>query len=621
MSLRARTILLVTLMLAGAVLAIASLLTWRARQAVLDQQASDGVLLAHLLARTTGIVNQFPKEMEDAIAEQMVVEATITAHIVAIAEQGGMTSDEINAHLKEITAKTALQEFWITDSRGCAYLHNIELASGIFCFTPTQRQASAFYPLLTGEKSVVIQDAQVREVDNQSFKYVGVAGIDKPRIVQVGYNATKIDELRQSVGVDRLVEQLVNSGAISAVRVVYQGQEQQVLRAGEGVNADLTQNDMSALQQAIQGDQDVQPYTENHLLKIVVPIHESVPGNPNQGAIIVYLPTDRLDALVRTQAVNAAILAGIILLIGAGMATLMATVVTRPVQQLMDAASAVERGEYQRGRLKAIVARYDEIGKLGHVFDAMALQVMARNERLNLLKQIIPAGVAMSAEKDFNRLMETIVVHAQQATNADAGTLYLLTEDNKLQFVIVRNTSLNMNLGGTTGNAIKFVPLSLYDEKGEPNYHHIATFAALKNQRINIADAYEARDFDFSGTKAFDAQTGYRSKSFMTIPLRGDNDGVIGVLQLINARDRDTGEIIPFSNDEVVDALSLLASAALAGYIREEKLRQELNKLRIEVDVSKQAKQVAEITETNYFQELATRARQMRASRKQDKGE
>jgi len=623
MSLRARTIFLVTLMLAGAVLVITAVLTLRARQAVLDQQASDGILLARLLAQTAGIVYQFPIEMEDAVAEQMVVEATIAAHMVAIAEQAGLTPEEINAHLKDITARTVLQEFWITNSQGCAYLHNVELPNGaIFCFDPTQRQASAFLPLLTGEASVVDQEAQVREVDNQSFKYVGVAGIDKPRIVQVGYNAAKIDQLRQSVGVDRLVEQLVAGGTISAARVVYAGQQTPILRAGEGIDAALTQSDQAALQQAMQSDREVQPYTENGLLKIVVPIHEVVTGAANQGAIMVYLPTDRLDALVKTQVVNAALLAGVILLIGAFVATLMATVVTGPVEKLMSAAGAVERGEYQRGRLKDLLAREDEIGKLGRVFDNMAIQVMARDERLNMLKQIIPAGVALSAEKDFNRLLETIVVRAQQATNADAGTLYLRGEDNELHFMIARNESLHMMLGGTTGNPITFPPLALYDDKGQANYHHIATYAVLKNERVTIADAYQAGEFDFSGTQAFDAQTGYHSKSFLTVPLRGADDAVIGILQLINARERDTDAIIPFADDEVVEALSLLASAALAGYIREEKLRQELNKLLIEVDLKKQAKQVAEITETDYFHDIAAWAQKMRASRrKQDAGE
>ena len=118
--------------------------------------------------------------------------------------------------------------------------------------------------------------------------------------------------------------------------------------------------------------------------------------------------------------------------------------------------------------------------------------------------------------------------------------------------------------------------------------------------------------FDFSGTKTFDAQTGYRSKSFLTIPLKNLDGKVIGVLQLLNALNPKTGETIPFGKDDVLDALVLLATAALDGYIREEYLRQEIAKLRIEIDETRRARQVAEITDTNYFKDLQEKARRLR---------
>jgi hypothetical protein len=122
----------------------------------------------------------------------MVGEAMLAAQFVAAAEKNGMTADAINAALKDIAGKSAIQEFWITDSSGHAYLTN----SGIdFTFTSDatkQPQASAFWPLITGAKTVVIQNARKREIDNKIFKYVGVAGVDKPRIVQVGVSAANL---------------------------------------------------------------------------------------------------------------------------------------------------------------------------------------------------------------------------------------------------------------------------------------------------------------------------------------------------------------------------------------------------------------------------------------------
>ncbi len=83
-------------------------------------------------------------------------------------------------------------------------------------------------------------------------------------------------------------------------------------------------------------------------------------------------------------------------------------------------------------------------------------------------------------------------------------------------------------------------------------------------------------------------------------------------IQLINAKDPESGEIVPFASDDVLEALVLLASAALDGYIREEKLRQEIAQLRIEINESRRAKQVAEITDTQYFKKLQDQARAMR---------
>jgi hypothetical protein len=129
---------------------------------------------------------------EETIARHMVGEALLAAHFVAVAEKTGMTADPINAVLKEIATKSAIQEFWITDSAGHAYLTN----TGIdFTFSPDaakQPQASEFWPLITGSKVVVIQRARKREIDDKIFKYVGVAGVDKPRIVQVGVGAANL---------------------------------------------------------------------------------------------------------------------------------------------------------------------------------------------------------------------------------------------------------------------------------------------------------------------------------------------------------------------------------------------------------------------------------------------
>ena len=125
-------------------------------------------------------------ECDDLIARHMIGQAMLAAQFVAVAEKAGMTPAQINGVLNTVTGSSAIEEFWITDSVGHAYLTN----TGIdFTFSPDpakQPQASAFWALLDGPDKVVVQETRRREIDDRVFKYVGVAGVDKPRIVQVG---------------------------------------------------------------------------------------------------------------------------------------------------------------------------------------------------------------------------------------------------------------------------------------------------------------------------------------------------------------------------------------------------------------------------------------------------
>ncbi len=130
-----------------------------------------------------------PTDAEDILAQHMVGEALLAAHLVAVAEKAGMSPAEIKVILKEVAAKSAIDEFWITDESGRAYLTNEDVEFTFVNDPEEQPQASAFWPLIAGEKAVVIQEARKREIDDRVFKYVGVAGVDKPRIVQVGVSA------------------------------------------------------------------------------------------------------------------------------------------------------------------------------------------------------------------------------------------------------------------------------------------------------------------------------------------------------------------------------------------------------------------------------------------------
>ena len=127
------------------------------------------------------------RAMDDAVSKHMVAQAKLAAHFIAAALKAGMSKAEINTALTEVAKESAISEFWISDEKGKIEFTNIP--GTIFMF-PTdvnaKSQAAPFAAILSGAKKVVVQGFMPRVLDGKSFKYVGVAGVDKPRIVQVG---------------------------------------------------------------------------------------------------------------------------------------------------------------------------------------------------------------------------------------------------------------------------------------------------------------------------------------------------------------------------------------------------------------------------------------------------
>ncbi len=188
-----------------------------------------------------------------------------------------------------------------------------------------------------------------------------------------------------------------------------------------------------------------------------------------------------------------------------------------------------------------------------------------RNDLPKLLDKLNAIGIALSAEKDHDRLLEMILIRAKDITHADGGTLYIRTEDDRLRFEIMHTDSLDIHMGGKTGEPMAYYPVPLYQKDGKPNLHNVAACAVLERKTINIPDAYEVTKFDFSGTRNFDKKTGYRSKSFLTVPMVNHENNIIGVLQLINASDPETGEVIAFSDvsQQLVESLASQAAVTI----------------------------------------------------------
>jgi HD-GYP domain-containing protein (c-di-GMP phosphodiesterase class II) len=186
------------------------------------------------------------------------------------------------------------------------------------------------------------------------------------------------------------------------------------------------------------------------------------------------------------------------------------------------------------------------------------------DDLLKRLEQLNHVGVALSQERDITRLLERILVAAKDVTHADGGTLYRMSEERTLKFEIIRNDTLGIAMGGTTGVEIPFYPIYLFDKDGGPIKTMVAAYAVHHDCSVNIADAYTVEGFDFAGTQNFDKKTGYRSKSFLTVPMKNHEGEIIGVLQLINCKDPASGDVVSFSDADQHLAESLASQAAIA---------------------------------------------------------
>ncbi len=195
--------------------------------------------------------------------------------------------------------------------------------------------------------------------------------------------------------------------------------------------------------------------------------------------------------------------------------------------------------------------------------------ILKRLETLNAI------GIALSSERDLGSLLERILEAARGFANADGGTLYRV-EKERLVFEVLRNDTLDLRMGGNSGKRIDFPPLPMYLEDGSGNDTLVAVHAALTGETVNIEDAYTAEGFDFSGTRAFDSRTGYRSQSFLTVPMKDHSGAVIGVLQLINAKAAD-GSVRAFSEADQQLVESLASQAAIA--LNNRQLIDQLEKL------------------------------------------
>ncbi|MFB2967934.1 methyl-accepting chemotaxis protein [Aerosakkonema sp. BLCC-F183] len=378
MGLRRQIVLTVISAIAATLLPTVTIMTWTAREALLEKTNADGIRIAKLFALSAQFTKDIPDRVEESIADQMVGQAVIAAHLVSIAERAGLSPQAINAHLKAITDASIVDEFWITDEKGHSYLRNLDVD---FTFSPDpkkQPQASLFWPLLTGEKTLVIQEARRREIDRNIFKYVGVVGIDKPRIVQVGSNGALFDRLRQELGFQNLIDRVLDKNSVHGIWVV--DDRLNVVAAGTVTGLENSQSlneaDRALIERAMRQKLS-QSERQGKYLRVATPLSDS--DRQSLGATLIYLPLESVQKTIQQQLARAVAIATVTLIFGLLVSYILSRWLMQPIQELNEAAKAITQGNLDT-MIK--VHRTDELGQLAQVFTQMAQTVKVREQQL-----------------------------------------------------------------------------------------------------------------------------------------------------------------------------------------------------------------------------------------------
>jgi HD-GYP domain-containing protein (c-di-GMP phosphodiesterase class II)/HAMP domain-containing protein len=221
----------------------------------------------------------------------------------------------------------------------------------------------------------------------------------------------------------------------------------------------------------------------------------------------------------------------------------------KPVEQLCEATQRVAAKDFQA---RVTLNNQDEFGKLGNAFNKMAEGLGGYFDTIQTVNKI---GKSLSVEEDQTKLLETILKGTKSLTNADGAILSLVTENHQPTLSLIQIDSLGIisksdYSSGGSGS-------SVFPESS-------AITSLLDCGTVCCSDIYSTDMDHFGFQKEFDRKTGYRTRSVLSVPLISHEGEGIGLLQLINARDRQDGSVIGFSEEDVRLAESLASQAAVA---------------------------------------------------------
>ena len=178
------------------------------------------------------------------------------------------------------------------------------------------------------------------------------------------------------------------------------------------------------------------------------------------------------------------------------------------------------------------------------------------------IDQLNEIGIALSTQRDRESLLNLILQKSCDITDSDAGSLYLVEENDQgtkqLRFKTTQNNSMRLYLGES------LLPLDRAS---------LAGYVASTGDEVHLPDVYQIpSSYPFTFNRKFDEESGYRSKSMLVVPMKDPRGEILGVIQLINCK-RDPGagrrpateaNVVPFPEECRALLRSLASQAAVA---------------------------------------------------------
>jgi HD-GYP domain-containing protein (c-di-GMP phosphodiesterase class II)/HAMP domain-containing protein len=235
-----------------------------------------------------------------------------------------------------------------------------------------------------------------------------------------------------------------------------------------------------------------------------------------------------------------------------------------PIEQLKDATDRIAAKDFS---IQVRIHTQDEFAELGDSFNKMTRRLA---DHVRTMETINDIGISLSAERDQEKLISIILGGARKLIHADGAALYLLGSGGQLNLALMCIDSLNL----TCDSKSIALPGAQSDN---PPATPILISSPLLERTNNIPDIYAAREFDLRGQISFDERMSYRTRSVLSVPLRDHLNSFIGVLQLSNALDQNSGLVVMFSEQDIRIAESLASQAAVT--LTKNRLAEEFKRL------------------------------------------